>query len=91
MNSKDIKARILKLADSDPDGFGFLRQELGKTEWGRCASHAAGFLSSWFYDQLDERFTVEECVEAAHMANNRNERVSDMLQEVRQRRKATKK
>lgn len=87
MNSKDIKARILKLAQSDPDGFGLLAEQLGKKEWARCASHAAGFLSSWFYDQLDERFTVEECVDAAYMANNRNEQVSDMLKEVRARRK----
>lgn len=87
MKSTDIKERILRLAEADPDGFGLLAEQLGKKEWDRCASHAAGFLSGWFYDQLDERYTVSECESAATMAHDRNEQVSDMLKEVRARRK----
>ena len=60
MKSTDIKERILRLARSDPDGFGLLAEQLGNKEWQRCASHAAGFLSSWFYDQLDAR--IEDAV-----------------------------
>lgn len=88
MNSKDIKDRILQLAESDPDGFGLLAEQLGKEEWERCASHAAGFLSSWFYDQLAERYTAGECESAALMARERNEQVRTMLEAVRARRES---
>jgi len=87
MNSKEIKARILQLAESDPDGFGLLAERLGAEEWSRCASHAAGFLGTWFYDQLDARYTEDECISAALMARERNEQMSVMLKEVKARRK----
>ena len=59
MKSKDIKNRILMLAEVDPGGIGIIKDHLGEKEWQRVASHAAGFLSSWFYDQIDEMVAPE--------------------------------
>lgn len=59
MKSKDIKDRILMLAEVDPGGIGIIKDHLGKKEWQKIASHAAGFLSSWFYDQVEELVAPE--------------------------------
>lgn len=59
MKTKDLKEVINKLADSDPEGIGLVRQQLGDDEWQRCASHAAGFLGAWLLDRVEEEVAPE--------------------------------
>jgi hypothetical protein len=59
VKSKDLKEVLNRLADSDPDGFGSLREQMEDKEWDGLVSHAAGFLNAWLMDQVEEQVLPE--------------------------------
>lgn len=59
MRAKELKDILERLADSDPDGFGALRTQLGAEEWQRVANHATGFIGAWVMDKIDEAVKPE--------------------------------
>jgi hypothetical protein len=46
VKSAIIKEALMRLSESDPDGLGLLRDQLGEKEFSKCMSHASGFLNS---------------------------------------------
>lgn len=46
MKSATIKEALMRLSESDPEGLGLLRDQLGEKEFSKCMSHASGFLNS---------------------------------------------
>lgn len=71
MKAKDLKEVLNRLADSDPDGFGDLREQVGDDEWGRIAAHAAGFINAWMQDRIEEQALPERILADALAAQLR--------------------